>query len=246
MTRIDPRLLAAKERLSKIKVIVPVMSSKGGVGKTVIAGSLAVLLARSGIETGLLDLDFTNPGLHVLLGADISLWPEEEKGVVPPRIAGVRFMTTAYYSGDEPLPLRGKYVDEVFKEILCITRWPGVEVLIIDTPPGIRDEALDILTYIPTPRPLIVGTPSPLAIKSVEKLIKVLREVGHEIIGLIENMASGQGPLKQLAEKYGVEYLGNIPYISNIDQLIGNPHELVNKIEPYLRVAMDRIRSFIH
>ena len=246
MIRIDPRLLAAKERLSEIKIIVPVMSSKGGVGKTVIAGSLAVLLARSGIGTGLLDLDFTNPGLHVLLGADISSWPEEEKGVVPPRIAGVRFMTTAYYSGDEPLPLRGKYVDEVFKEILCITRWPGVEVLIIDTPPGIRDEALDILTYIPSPRPLIVGTPSPLAIKSVEKLVKVLSEFGHEIIGLIENIASEPGPLKQLAEKYGVEYLGNIPYISNMDLLIGKPYELVDKIEPHLRIAVDRIRSFIH
>ncbi len=246
MTSIDPRLLAAKERLSKIKVIVPVMSSKGGVGKTVIAGSLAVLLARHGVGIGLLDLDFTNPGLHVLLGANISSWPEEEKGVVPPMIAGVRFMTAAYYSGDEPLPLRGKYVDEVFKEILCITRWPGVEILIIDTPPGIRDETLDILTYIPSPRPLVVGTPSPLAIKSVEKLVKVLREIGHEIIGLIENMSSEPGPLKQLAEKYGVEYLGNIPYISNMDLLIGKPYELVDRIEPHLRTAVDRIRSFIH
>ncbi len=246
MTMMDPRLLAAKEKLSEIKVIVPVMSSKGGVGKTVIAGSLAVLLARSGIGTGLLDLDFTNPGLHVLLGADISSWPEEEKGVVPPRVAGVRFMTTAYYSGDEPLPLRGKYVDEVFKEILCITRWPGVKALIIDTPPGIRDEALDILTYIPSPRPLIVGTPSPLAIKSVEKLVRILIDLGHDIIGLIENMASEPGPLKQLAEKYGVEYLGNIPYISNMDLLIGKPYELVDAIEPYLKVALDRIRSLIH
>ncbi len=246
MAIMDPRLLAAKEKLSEIKVIVPVMSSKGGVGKTVIAGSLAVLLARRGIETGLLDLDFTNPGLHVLLGADISSWPREEKGVVPPRVAGVRFMTTAYYSGDEPLPLRGKYVDEVFKEILCITRWPGVEVLIIDTPPGIRDEALDILTYIPSPRPLIVGTPSPLAIKSVEKLVKILIELGHELIGLIENMASEPGPLKKLAEKYGLEYLGNIPYINNMDLLIGKPYELVNEIETHLRIAVDRIRSFIH
>ena len=246
MIRIDPRLLAAKERLSEIKVIVPVMSSKGGVGKTVIAGSLAVLLARSGVGAGLLDLDFTNPGLHVLLGADISSLPEEEKGVVPPTVAGVRFMTTAYYSSDEPLPLRGKYVDEVFKEILCITNWPGVKVLIIDTPPGIRDEALDILTYIPSPRPLIVGTPSPLAIKSVEKLVKVLIDLGHEIIGLIENMASDPGPLKQLAKKYGLEYLGNIPYISNMDLLIGKPYELVDEIEPYLKVALNRIRSLMH
>ncbi|NPA98811.1 MAG: ATP-binding protein, partial [Crenarchaeota archaeon] len=79
------------------------MSSKGGVGKTVIAGTLALLLAKDNIETGLLDLDFTNPGLHILLGADIRSWPEEEKGVVPPKIYGVRFMTAAYYSGDEPL-----------------------------------------------------------------------------------------------------------------------------------------------
>jgi len=243
--RLDPRLLAARERLSHIKLVVPVMSSKGGVGKTVIAGTLALLLTKNNVETGLLDLDFTNPGLHILLGADIRSWPEEEKGVVPPKIYGVRFMTAAYYSGDEPLPLRGRYVDEVFKEILCITRWPGVEVLVIDTPPGIRDEALNILTYIPSPKPLIVGTSCPLAVHSVEKLIKVLRESNHEIIGLVENMADQPGPLRRLSEKYGIDYLGNIPYIKDLDTAIGSPDKLVELLSPYLARVIEKIRTII-
>ena len=245
MIRLDPRLLAAKDRLSRIKLVVPIMSSKGGVGKTVVAGTLALLLAKNNIETGLLDLDFTNPGLHILLGADIRSWPEEEKGVVPPKIHGVRFMTTAYYSGDEPLPLRGKYVDEVFKEILCITRWPDVKVLVIDTPPGIRDEALNILTYIPSPKPLVVGTSSPLAVHSVEKLIKVLQESKHEIIGLVENMADQPGPLRNLSMKYGIDYLGNIPYIKELDEAIGSPEKLAELLGPYLARALEKIRAVI-
>ena len=47
--------------LEKIKHKIMVLSGKGGVGKSSVAASLAVSLAKKGYKVGLLDLDFHGP-----------------------------------------------------------------------------------------------------------------------------------------------------------------------------------------
>jgi len=219
----DPRLLVIGKRLSRIKKIIPIMSSKGGVGKTLIASLSAFELARRGYRTGLLDLDFTNPSTHIVLGIE----PEkleiiEEKGVLPPEVHGIKYMTMAIYVGDNPSPLRGEAINDAFLEILAITRWGDLDYLLIDTPPGLSDVQLDLLSYLGDKvSPLIIGTPSPLSVKSIEKMIIVLKEGGYNILGVIENM-SPEKHLAQLAEKHGIKYLGSIPYDEEIDRYLGD------------------------
>ena len=82
---IDPRTSVIGERLSKISRIIAVSSGKGGVGKSMIATTLALSLAKYGCKVGLFDLDFTSPSTHVILGAQ-NLQPTEEKGLIPPTI----------------------------------------------------------------------------------------------------------------------------------------------------------------
>lgn len=218
----DPRLLVIGKRLSRIKKIIPIMSSKGGVGKTLIASLSAYELARRGYRIGLLDLDLTNPSTHIVLGIE----PEkleivEEKGVLPPEVHGIKYMTMAIYVGDNPSPLRGEAINDAFLEILAITRWGDLDYLLIDTPPGLSDVQLDLLSYLGDKvLPLIIGTPSPLSVKSIEKMITVLKEGGYNILGLIENMSPGKH-LAQLAEKHGIKYLGSIPYDEEIDRYLG-------------------------
>ena len=48
--------------------IVPVISGKGGVGKSTVAVNLAVALARTGAKVGLIDSDFYGPNIPTLLG----------------------------------------------------------------------------------------------------------------------------------------------------------------------------------
>ena len=47
---------------------------KGGVGKTVVASSLAVALARSGVRCVAVDADFGAANLHTLLGVPEPRW----------------------------------------------------------------------------------------------------------------------------------------------------------------------------
>ena len=215
--------MVISKRLSGVKRILAVMSNKGGVGKTVVATGLALAAVEKGLKTGLLDLDFTNPSTHIVLGIDPSkIAPEEEKGIVPPLVHGIKYITLAYYTGDNPVPLRGSSVDEVFKELLAITRWGELDLLVIDTPPGLGDENLDLLTYLGNKLEIVlVATPSRLSIASIEKVIKMLKEAGYKINGLIENM-SKKPVLKDLCSQYGIRYLGCILYDNKLENVLGN------------------------
>jgi len=225
--RNDPRIYIIPKRISSIKRIIAVMSSKGGVGKTVVSVLLALALREKGYRTGLLDLDFTNPSTHIVLGINPSMYqPLEDKGIIPPEVHGIRYMSISVYSGDKPTPLRGEAVDEVFREVLAITRWGELEYLVIDTPPGLGDEHLNLLTYMgDRVEALLVSTSSILALESVKKLIYLLFEGGYSVIGLVENMCR-EKKLEGICRNTGVEYLGCIPYDTGIEEGIGSVDRL--------------------
>ena len=53
----DPRLAVIEKRLSGVRRIVGVTGGKGGIGKSMVASSLALSAADAGLRAGLLDLD---------------------------------------------------------------------------------------------------------------------------------------------------------------------------------------------
>ena len=222
---IDPRVKIIRRRLSNINRIYAIASSKGGVGKTLISVLLAYKFRSYGFKVGLLDLDFTNPGCHILLDIDIyNTYPTEEKGVIPPDLNGLRFMSIVYYTEDKPIALRGYDIDNAIKEIFTITRWIDTDILIIDMPPGLSDEFLHIANLIDKAEIVIVTTPSILSIKSIEKMIKLLLNQKLRVSGLIENMALDKPSniLLKLSSNYNIRYLGFIPYISKLDDVFIN------------------------
>ncbi len=234
---IDPRLAGAKRMLGNIKKIIPVMSSKGGVGKTIISVILALQLSRQGYKTGLLDLDINDPNTHIVLGIDLDkTFPEEKEGVIPPLTYGIRYMTIGYYTKNNPTPLRGEEVDDAIKEILAITKWGDLDYLIVDTPPGLGDEVLDTIEYLLDPRPVIVSTPSPLSRESVLKLISLIKNEGVKNYGVIYNMVRKQ------PELHDERVIGYVNYDESIDEVIGNPSEILKtKIAGDLEKLIPRI-----
>ncbi len=228
----DFRLAVIDRRLAGINEIYPIMSSKGGVGKTLISAVLALILRDRGYKVGLLDLDITNPSAHTALGVSIKELPEEEKGVKPLIADGIKFMSVAFYTQDKPLPLRGWEIDNVIRELLAITIWGDLDYLIIDTPPGLSDEALDAISYFRSPKPLVVATPSPLAINSVRRLLQLLNDLnGLKVLGIVENMANEPSKrVRELAEAFSIKYLGNVPLDPTIDEVIGDTSKLRNTL----------------
>ena len=221
----DPRLAVIEERLERVGRIVAVTGGKGGIGKSVISSTLALTLGESA-RVGLLDLDLTSPCDHLILGVD-GQFPEEKAGIVPPVIHGVHFMSVSYFSGSHPAPLRGQDFSSALIELLAITQWGELDVLIVDMPPGIADAALDAVRLLRRAEHLVVATGSRIVVETVQRTLVLLKQIDAPVIGLVENMQRSEGELvRALAQDNGVPYLGAVPFDPAVEEATGDPDRL--------------------
>jgi ATP-binding protein involved in chromosome partitioning len=223
----DPRTSIINQRLKRINRIIAVSSGKGGVGKSLIATTLALTLARKGCKVGLFDIDFTSPSTHIILNAK-NTQPKEEKGIVPPQVKGLEYMSLIYYSGDNAAPLRGADTSNALIELLAVTQWSQLDYLVIDMPPGIGDAVLDLIRLVKRTEFLIVTTPSQLAFETVKKLASLLQGLKVPIMGVVENMKMHPASnIQQQTQKLGMTYLGEIPYDLKVEEAIGDETKLL-------------------
>jgi ATP-binding protein involved in chromosome partitioning len=223
----DPRITIIEKRLEHIDKIIAVASGKGGVGKSLVASSLALKLMEKKKKVGLLDLDLYGPSSHIILNIN-DTFPEEKNGIIPPNQQGINFMSIVYFTEDKPAPFRGIDITNIIIELLAITQWGNLDYLIIDLPPGIGEETLDIIRFISRCEFLVVTTPSKVAIAAVDKLLVILKEMRLPIIGVIENMVMQPTSLiENSIEKYNIPYLGQLSFDTDIEDNIGNPDGLL-------------------
>ena len=219
---IDPRPGLISRRLEGVDEIIAVSSGKGGVGKSMVASTLALHLADAGHSVGLLDLDFTSPATHVILGID-GLFPKEEYGIIPPIFHGIKYMSITFFALDKPAPLRGADVSDAIIELLAITRWGDLDRLVIDLPPGLGDATLDVIRFVEGIRFLVVTTPSKVAYETVRKQLALLKKLQVPIIGVVENMTRKPSEyISHNVENDGALYLGAIRYDEELEESLGN------------------------
>jgi ATP-binding protein involved in chromosome partitioning len=223
----EARIDIIDKRLKNIKRIISVASGKGGVGKSLVASTLALSLARKGHKVGLLDLDLYGPSSHIILGVENYKFPQEEKGIIPPKIDGINFISIVFYTEDKPSPFRGVDISNIIIEILAITQWGELDYLIIDMPPGIGDETLDVIKLVKKSEFLVVTTPSKVSMGAVNKLLKILKELNLPIIGIVENMKMKNSKLvKDSILDMDLNYLGFISFDNNLEGSIGYTDKL--------------------
>lgn len=226
----DPRTSIIRKRLSSIRQIIAVSSGKGGVGKSLVAATLALSLTKKNCKVGLFDLDFTSPSTHTILGVK-NLQPIEDKGLIPPKVNGIEYMSLIYYTSDHPAPLRGTDTSNALIELLAVTCWSQLDFLIIDMPPGIGDAVLDLIRFVNGIKFIIVTTPSRLAFETVKKLSALLRDLKVPIIGVVENMKmNDKNAIQRETETLGLTFLGGIHYDPEIENAIGNTQALLDSV----------------
>jgi Mrp family chromosome partitioning ATPase len=179
------------KELNKIKNVIAVMSGKGGVGKSLVASLAAVALKRKGYEVGILDADITGPSIPKMLG--ISNRPGmSESGLLPvPTRSGIEVMSInlLLQSDDDAViwrgPLIGHAITQFWEEVL----WGNLDYLIVDLPPGTADAPLTVMQTLPISGIIIVFTPQDLTAMVVRKAVKMARQMGKSILGVVENMS---------------------------------------------------------
>lgn len=223
----DTRIEVIDKRLKNIRKIIAVSGGKGGIGKSSVSATLAASLAKKGHKVGLLDLDFSGPSTHIILGIRNYDFPKEDKGIIPSKYFGIKFMSIISFAGENPAPLRGIDISNAIIELLAITQWGSLDFLIIDMPPGIGDTTLDIIRTMKRVKFIMISTPSKLAFEIVKKSINLLLELKVPIIGIIENMKfSENSSIKIQVEKYQLPFLGEIYFDKNLENAIGNIDKL--------------------
>ncbi len=227
---IDPRISIIDERIRGVNKILVVSSGKGGVGKSLLASTLALILAKKGYRVGLFDLDFTSPSIHVILGSG-GAQPTEDKGIIPHIIHGLKYMSIIYYSSGRATPLRGPDFSNAFIELFSVIDWGELDFLILDTPPGIGDATLDVIRLIKGTKFLVVTTPSSLAFETVRKLVSMLQALNVPIIGIVENMKTGRtSNIQQESQKLNIKFLGEIAYDPKVEETLGDVDGLLKTV----------------
>jgi ATP-binding protein involved in chromosome partitioning len=177
---------------------------------------------------GLLDLDLYGPSSHIILGMTNFNFPEEDKGIIPPKINDIHFISTVYFTEDKPAPLRGVDITNIIIELFAIVQWKELDYLIIDMPPGIGNEVLDIIKYVKKCEFLVVTTSSKVSMGSVGKLLKILKELDIPIIGVLENMKMNESQfIEDNISKMSIQYIGSVPFDQDLEEAIGNGNLLL-------------------
>jgi len=182
----------APVRSSHTKYIM-VTSGKGGVGKSTTSANLAACLARFGHKVGIIDADFYGASIPKIFGMnDPQLRIDANEKIIPPQSEeGVMIMSTDFLVGDDqPLiwrgPMLGRMLEHLFKDVA----WPeDTDYIIVDLPPGTSDIPLFLKDLIPEAKALVVTTPNQMASEIAIKSGEMAKTLGHQILGVVENMS---------------------------------------------------------
>jgi ATP-binding protein involved in chromosome partitioning len=219
----DPRPAVVARRLRGVRRIVAVTGGKGGIGKSSVAVGLALSLRVDGGGVGLLDLDLWGPSDHVILGVPRPGF-REDGGLVPDVVAGLAFMSIASIVGERPALLRGEDVGNAILELLAITIWGELDVLVVDMPPGFGDTLLDAARYLPRAEYVVVTTPSELTLATTRNTLQLLQRLELPVLGLVENFRrdGDTGGVGTLAAGDDQRLLGAIGYDEGYEASLGD------------------------
>jgi len=187
--RVEFEAAAARRRLQGITKVVLVGSGKGGVGKTLVSCGLALAMAHHGYRTGLFDLDVHGASVPSYLRLRPPL-KSTERGLEPKKVGGVEVMSTALFTGDKPVPLKGGKKRSLVNSLFAQTNWGRLDFLVVDLPPGTGDEVLAAFALFGSKAELVlVTTPSKAAIGVVSRLRELADSERVPVRGVVVNMA---------------------------------------------------------
>ena len=211
---------------SKIKKVIGVISGKGGVGKSLVSGMLAVEMRRREYNVGILDADITGPSIPKMfglktraLGSELGILPVESR-------TGIKVMSVNLLLEHEtdPVVWRGPVIAGTVTQFWTDVVWGDVDYMFVDMPPGTGDVALTVFQSLPVDGIVVVASPQDLVSMIVEKAVKMADMMNIPVLGLVENMSYftcpdcgkkisvfGESHIDEIAAAHNLPVLGKLP-----------------------------------
>ena len=225
-SRTAESLLAPLNAHSKVKKVIAVVIGKGGVGKSLVPGLLAVLAQRNGFQAAILDGDVTGPSIPKMFGVRDPAMGSEE-GILPcVSRTGIRMMSVNLLleNDTDPVVWRGSLISGTVKQFWTDVVWGDVDYMFVDMPPGTGDVPLTVFQSLPVDGILIVTSPQELVGMIVEKALNMAKMMNIPVLGIIENMSYlscpdcgkkiypfGEGKTALTAQQHSIPLLAQIP-----------------------------------
>ena len=224
------RQVSGDDPCPEVKNVIPVMSGKGGVGKSTVAANLALALHRAGARVGLLDADIYGPSVPTMLGIMGRPISRDGKSIDPLERFGMKIMSIGFLLEDQHTAVvwRGPMIQGALQQFLKDVTWGKLDYLILDLPPGTGDVSLTLFQRLKVTGAVIVTTPQDVALMDVYKSVSMCQKMNVDILGVVENMSFfidsagvrheifGRGGGARIAEFAKAPLLGQVP----IDSLV--------------------------
>ncbi|MFC1947826.1 Mrp/NBP35 family ATP-binding protein [Chloroflexota bacterium] len=225
---------ATPAELNEVGNVIAIMSGKGGVGKSLVAGLTAISLNRLGKSVGILDADITGPSIPKMFGITGSPGGSES-GILPVSSkSGIELMSINLLlpSEEEAViwrgPLIGRAITQFWEEVL----WGKLDYLVVDLPPGTADAPLTVMQTLPVSGVIVVYTPQDLTAMIVKKAVRMAQQMDKPILGVVENMSYlyveeidkkielfGKSQGDDMAKAANAPLLGQLPIDPNLAKL---------------------------
>ncbi|SCP95812.1 Mrp/NBP35 family ATP-binding protein [Anaerobium acetethylicum] len=242
-----------------VKKVIGVVSGKGGVGKSLVTSSLAVLLNKMGYRTGILDADITGPSIPKMFGVRGPAKGTEE-GILP-EIAedSTKIMSVNLLLEDEEAPViwRGPVIANMVKQFWTDVMWGDLDFLFVDMPPGTGDVPLTVFQSIPVDGIIIVTSPQDLVRMIVNKAYNMASAMNIPVLGIVENYSYvkcpdcdkeikifGESRIDEIAAGLGTEVLGKMPIDPKFAEL-ADAGEFYKTENIYLDKAVEKLKGML-
>lgn len=207
------------------RILLAVASGKGGVGKSTVSANLAVALSRLGIKVGVVDADIYGPSQPRLFASEGERPQAQDQHLIPIISSiGLPMLSMGHLAKPgQAIAWRGPMAANALGQMID-AKWQGVDVLVVDMPPGTGDVQLTMIQKHKPAGAVIVSTPQDLALIDAARAVDLFEKAGVPLIGLIENMAGyacphcgeisdpfGSGGAESAAGVMRMPFLGRIP-----------------------------------
>jgi len=212
--------------LSTIDKVYAVVSGKGGVGKSLVTGLLAVEAQKKGFRAAILDADITGPSVPRMFGATEPAQSTPD-GILPVTSAGgVQIISINNMLEDETDPViwRGPMIAGVVKQFWTDVIWQDVDYMFVDMPPGTGDVPLTVMQSLPVDGIIVVTSPQELVGMIVQKAVKMAEAMKVPVVGLVENMSYytcpdcgkqhaifGESKVEEVAKEFQIPHTAKLP-----------------------------------
>jgi len=216
-----------------VSKIMSIHSFRGGTGKSNVSSNIAAQAAMAGKRVAVIDTDIQSPGVHVLCGFDSDIPGNtlndylygqcaivdaahdvtEQVGVAG--YGGTMFLVpSSMKSGDIAKVLRQGYDVEVLNDgFRALVEGLDLDLLVIDTHPGLNEETLLSITISDVL--LLLLRPDKQDYQGTAVTVDVARRLAvpelYMLVNKVPAAASMETLISDVSNVYGAEVLGALP-----------------------------------